>query len=318
MSKLKQKKSNLISDKVSILKGLKNIRQKRIDSKYFYDEEGSILFEKITNLKEYYQTRTEMKILCQNKIDINKNSPISASVVEFGSGSNKKIKKFISFLNAPSEYIPIDISEKYLFDKSKEFSKFFPKIKVLPICSDFQDISTIKKKLDNRKNLIGFFPGSTIGNISPYEAKKLLIKFSLLLGSQNKLLVGIDLIKKKKILEKAYNDDQGITERFNKNLLVRFNKEFNASINPKDFKHLAFFNSRKSRIEMHLKSKINQHINIFDEIIILKKGETIHTENSYKYTIQNFSKLSEQSNFEILNVFTDSDNLFALFFLKVK
>ena len=311
-------KPKFYDDKTLILRGLKNKKQKKVDSKYFYDEQGSKLFEKITNLKEYYQTKTEMNILSQNKHEIKKNTPSAASIIEFGSGSNKKIKEFLNILEKPSEYIPIDISEKYLNDKAKEFSYFFPKIKIIPICSDFQDTLKIKNKINKNKNLVGFFPGSTIGNISPYKAKKLLIKFSSLLGADNKILIGIDLKKQKRILEKAYNDEKGITAKFNKNLLIRLNREFNAFFNPKHFSHLAFFNSKYSRIEMHLKSTIEQNINVLNEKIFFKKGETIHTENSYKYSIKSFSKLSEDSNYEILNIFKDHDNLFALFLLKVK
>ena len=309
-------------EEIDILKGLKNTTQKTINSKFFYNKRGSVLFEKITKQAEYYPTKTEVEILKKQKLNISKLLPEEATIIEFGSGSNRKITNFIKALKQPKKYFPVDISREYLLTNSKQFAKAFPEIKVEPICMDFVNIKPYEKKkiermLKDSDDVIGFFPGSTIGNFEPNNAQYLLKNFSRLLEKKNHLVIGVDLLKKKEILESAYNDKSGYTAEFNTNVLKRLNKEFNANFNFSEFKHYAFFNKFKSRIEMHLVSKVEQSVEIFNEKILFKKGESIHTENSYKYSTNKFDALISKSGFKKKCLFTDNKKYFAIYLLQV-
>lgn len=301
-----------------ILKGLKNKAQKRINSKYFYDEIGSKLFDMITNLDEYYPTRKELSILSLNKDELKNILPRNSSIIEFGSGSLKKISKLVDAIDTPKEYFPIDISEEYLLHNAKKFSLLFPEINTTPICADFNHTLEIRKFFNKRNKLVGFFPGSTIGNSCPVKATLLLKKFADILKSNNYLIIGVDLKKTKNILEKAYNDSKGVTAKFNQNILCRLNKEFEIFFEVNNFAHLAFFNEKKKRIEMHLQSKLEQEVKVLNSIINFKKGETIHTENSYKYSIDEFIDLMRNAGYVDVKYWTDEDNYFGVFCFKVK
>ena len=312
---------NLIQDEIytdeEILNNLDNPSQKKINSKHLYDEYGSKLFDQITKTDDYYPTRSELEILEKKSNFFKKNSPDSASVIEFGSGSNKKVKKLLMALENPKEYIPIDISYEFLKTNAKEFAKNFPEINVKAICADFNQINSLEKIVSKERKNLGFFPGSTIGNFCPDDAKDLLKKFANILGKGNHLVIGIDIRKDKKLMEKAYNDSKGITAKFNKNILRGLNKKLDAKFNTDNFEHLAYFNEKKKRIEMHLISKENQTINISDKEIIFKKGESIHTENSYKYSIAEFKKLTFSAGYEVVDIVTDDNKYFGVFFLRV-
>ncbi len=312
---------NLIEDEIlednEILNDLKSSSKKKINSKHLYDENGSKLFEKITNSDDYYPTRSELEILEKKKDFFKENLPENASVIEFGSGSNKKVKKLLEALNNPKEYIPIDISYKFLKSNAKEFAKKFPNIKVKAICADFNQINDLQKIVQNKNKNLGFFPGSTIGNFVPNDARKLLKKFGKILGKNNYLVIGFDIRKDKKLMEKAYNDSQGLTAQFNKNILKEINRRIGAKFKTQNFEHFAYFNDEEKRIEMHLVSKKDQTVNISDKKIKFDKGETIHTENSYKYSIDEFKKLSVASGYKVTDFVTDKNNYFGVFFLKV-
>ena len=316
----KTSSSNMLVDKDNIMSGFEKI-QKVISSKYFYDSKGSDLFDQITNQDEYYPTSKEINILKEKKEIISKILPKNASVIEFGSGSSKKIINFLKAINAPKEYFPVDISGHFLKKNLLVFSKTFPLIKAKPICSDFFNTENVKEILDNYvkkdDDLIGFFPGSTIGNFKPSIAKKLLKKFSKILNKNNYLVIGVDLLKKRAILEKAYNDKNGITKKFNLNILDRLNNELDATFIKSNFEHLAFFNNRYNRIEMHILSKIKQTVKILDKNFNFRKGETIHTENSYKYTINDFNKILEETGFKKVSVLTDKNRYFGIFVYRV-
>ncbi len=304
-------------DRSLILNGLVSKGQKTLNSKFFYDDAGSELFEKITRLKEYYPTKAEINILEKNFFTKHL-LPESSAIIEFGSGSNKKIKKLIHGGKNPKEYIPIDISKDFLFRNAKKFAKIFPKTKVTAICAAFNQINEIKNILDKKSNKVGFFPGSTIGNFIPSEAENLLKNFSTILGSGSYMIIGVDLIKPKKILENAYNDSKGITARFNSNILKSVNTIVGSKLDKKNFKHYAFFNDKKKRIEMHLICKVRHSVSMLNQIINFKEGESIHTENSYKYTTEGFSKILKNSGFKILKILKDQNNFFSMFILKVK
>jgi len=311
---LKKDESNDFSE---VIDGLCDVKQKKISSKYFYDENGSNLFDKITNLKDYYPTKMEMEILNSNNKEFLTFFPPNASVIEFGSGSNKKIKKLLEALDKPSEYIPIDISREFLYRNAMESAKQFPKLKIKAICADFDQIDAVNKIIKSSNHKIGFFPGSTIGNYSPIDATNLLKKFAKILGNNNYLIVGVDLKKDISIIEKAYNDNEGITEMFNKNILLSINNNCGSEFDVESFSHKAFFNKDLDRIEMHLVSKKQQTIKLLDKEIYFEKGESIHTENSYKYTIDSFKELVRRLNFKTLKVLTDKNLFFGVFFLRV-
>lgn len=305
-----------------VIKGLQNPDQKTLNSKFFYDENGSILFEKITKLKEYYITRLEMKIFEEKKTDISKILPSNAIIIEFGSGSNTKIKKFLNIVKDPKIYIPLDISSEYMKKNCAETSKLFPNIKVSPITLDFTNINNstkdeILKFTSNSKKTIGFFPGSTIGNFEKKDVKLLLKNFSKILCKDNFLVIGVDLIKNIKVLENAYNDKSGITANFNLNILQRLNNEYETNFEISNFEHSAFFNKKKSRIEMHLSSKKKHEVNIGKEKINFLEGETIHTENSYKYGISQFEEIFVECGFKKRGVFTDQKKYYAVFVLQI-
>ena len=189
---------------------------------------------------------------------------------------------------------------------------------VKAVCADYGQINLLKEIINQNENIVGFFPGSTIGNFIPSEAEKLLKNFSAILGSGNHMIVGVDLIKSKQILENAYNDSKGVTARFNANILRSVNSIVGSKLERKNFQHYAFYNDEKKRIEMHLISKVKHSVNILNQIIKFKKGESIHTENSYKYTLEGFSELSKKSGFQISQVLKDKNNLFSIFVLKVQ
>ena len=309
------KDDTVLEDK-EIIENLVAPFQKKIDSKHLYDETGSKLFEKITKLDDYYPTRSELEILDKKKY-FRENLPERASVIEFGSGSNKKVKKLLEALNNPKEYIPIDISYEFLKANAQDFAKNFPKIIVKAICADFNQTKRLQAIVKHKSKNLGFFPGSTIGNFIPSEAQKLLKKFAKILGKDNYLVIGVDIRKNKKIMEKAYNDSKGVTAEFNKNILKGINKRTGAKFKTEYFEHFAYFNDKKKRIEMHLVSKKDQIVNISNKTIKFDKGETIHTENSYKYSIDEFRELSISSGYKVINFVTDKNRYFSVFFLKV-
>ena len=305
-------------DTDELIFGLRKKKKKRVNSKYFYDENGSILFDQITKLDEYYPTKKELEILDIQRQEIGRLLPSNSAILEFGSGSNLKIKKLLKIIDSPEEIISIDISKKFLLKNANELAHKFPEIKVTAICADLNQKIDIREIVGMKIPKIGFFPGSTIGNFVPEDAKKLLKRFNDILGSNNFLVVGVDLKKDIKILEKAYNDSEGITAEFNKNILNRINIKFGSKFKKKNFDHRAFFNSKENRIEMHLVSKKHHCVDILDNKVCLKPGESIHTENSYKYTISSFKKLCENVGFEFQKVFTDKQSFFGIFILKTR
>ena len=308
----------ITEEKEELINGLKNSNQKKINPKYFYDQKGSILFEKITKSDDYYPTKKEMEILDQKNKKIKKELPAGSSIIEFGAGSNKKIKKLLEILDSPSEYISIDISKDFLLENTKKLAKEFPNLKITAISADFNHKFEFQKIKSITKPKIGFFPGSTIGNFSKTEARKTLIKFRKNLESNNFLVIGVDLKKDKTILEKAYNDSEGITAKFNKNIFKNLNNRYGFNFDENKFDHKAFFNSKKSRVEMHLISKVDHSVRIFDEEINFITGESIHTENSYKYTYESFEILVQSAGYKIQKFYSDEKSFFGIFILKVK
>ena len=296
-----------------VIEGLSK-KDKKLNPKWFYDYEGSKIFEQITKLDEYYITRTEIDILKKNQDEISKCIGEHATIIEPGAGAGEKIKILIKSLKKPELYVPSDISKTYIRDIATNLEKALPNIKIEPWVFDFQSNEKIPSHIYQKKNLTTFFPGSTIGNFEPLDAINFLKKVKNQFYS-DKIIIGVDLIKEKKILERAYNDALGVTSKFNKNILKRMNKELNADLNLDFFKHDAIFNKKKSRIEMRLISQKKQHINIGQTSFLFQDQEIIHTENSYKYSLDMFKNLAKDAGWSVAKIWVDKNKLFSVQFL---
>ncbi len=288
--------------------------QPYISAKYFYDETGSRLFEKICNTKEYYPTRTEINIIRDNIDDIVAVLGKDCLLIEPGSGDSYKVRLLLDALR-PIAYLPIDISKCYLQDEAKKLAAEFTWLNVHAICADFTGKLKLPYHVEST-NKVAFFPGSTIGNFVPDQAVKVLEEIKAMVGDSGGLLIGVDLHKNSDILNAAYNDKKGYTEKFNKNLLSRINRELAANFNLDQFQHVAFFNEEELRIEMHLLSQQSQQVIIDDQIFQFGKGQTILTEYSHKYSLQHFQQLAAQAGFKTVKTWLDKDRLFSVHYLQ--
>lgn len=289
--------------------------QKTLSAKYFYDLEGSRLFEEITRLPEYYPTRTELSILKGRAREIGRLSRPGLAVVEFGSGSSEKIRALLKALPDVQVHVPIDVSSEFVTGEAAQLRADHPDLEVIPVIGDFTGELALPAEIRARP-LLGFFPGSTIGNFEPEQASRILARFASLLGEGASLLIGVDLVKPDAILNAAYDDAAGVTARFNLNLLARINRELGADFDLRAFSHRAFFDRTKSRIEMHLVSLRRQTVRIGCRTFGFEAGETIHTENSYKYRPGDFEALAIRSGWLREAMLTDPHDLFAIFALR--
>jgi dimethylhistidine N-methyltransferase len=284
---------------------------KTLPCRFFYDARGSELFEKITRLVEYYPTRTETAILKAHAAEMAGSVPDGGVLVEFGSGSSLKTEVLLEKLPRLAAYVPIDVSQTALADARRRLAARFPALDVRPIVANFAHPVAPPADLAWRHKT-GFFPGSTIGNLMPVEASRLLRVFRTVLSSGGRLIVGIDLKKDAGKLVRAYDDSAGVTAAFNLNLLVRINRELGANFDLRAFKHKAIYNARDGRIEMHLVSLLDQSVKIRGRRIPFRAGESIHTENSYKYSIGQFQDLARSANWLPTRVWTDPRQLFSV------
>jgi dimethylhistidine N-methyltransferase len=294
-----------------VIEGLR-APQKRIPAKYFYDGAGSQLFERITELPEYYPTRCEIDILRDHAGDIAKRIPQGAALVEFGSGSNRKVRILLRAAPRLAAYVPVDICGEMLEQEAVELRPDFPWLKVLPVQADITHAFKLPAAAKAAPARVGFFPGSTIGNFEPHEAAAFLRNAARILGAGATLIVGADLIKPVEILHAAYNDAAGVTAKFNLNLLVRINRELGGTFKLDTFEHHAFYNRERSRIEMHLASLKRQKVRVAGETIDFRAGETIHTENSYKYSIESLGALARGVGWQPVAVWTDPRRYFSI------
>lgn len=295
-----------------ILKGLR-LEQKQIAPKYFYDQSGSKLFDQICRLPEYYLTRTEIGLLKKHGNQIAEHIGSDTVLLEFGSGSSTKIRLLLDAIR-PSTYVPLDISKKHLLNSVQLLAKDYPWLEIHALCADYAGNWDLPVLLKGRR--IAFFPGSSIGNLENGDAVKLLQQISKLVGDDGGLLIGVDLVKDMETLEAAYNDPQGITAAFNKNLLLRLNRELEANFQVAFFQHKALYNKDLDRIEMHLQSKRDQIVRISGQSFTFHESETIHTENSYKYTLSGFQQMALEAGFHSSKVWTDPDQLFSIHYLQ--
>lgn len=291
--------------------------QKELPSKLFYDERGSSLFDKITNLKEYYPTRTEISIMNENIEEISDVLGEGCLLIELGSGSSKKIRLILENLKKPSGYVPIDISEEHLLASAKTLAKDYPGLRIMPVYADYTKSFTLPPLNFPFSKKVIYYPGSTIGNFKPGETLDFIRRISKIAGPGSGLLIGVDLVKEHEILNSAYNDSQGITAEFNLNILRRINRELGSDFDLQQWEHYAFYNSTDSRIEMHLESRSEQLVRLNGTEIHVAKGESILTEYSHKYTLESFSEIVS-GYYRVENVWTDEDNLFSIQYLAAK
>ncbi|HEU5377123.1 MAG TPA: L-histidine N(alpha)-methyltransferase [Ktedonobacteraceae bacterium] len=299
-----------------VLQGLQDAR-KELPSKYFYDDIGSQLFEQICELDEYYLTRTELGIMQEHVCEIASLLGQRCLLIEYGSGSSTKTRLLLDTLQDPAGYVPIDISKEQLLRSAATLAEIYPGLEVLPVCADYTSdfVLPLPEKLVSQR--VVYFPGSTIGNFDREPARAFLRHLARVCQGGG-LLIGVDLKKDFNILHRAYNDSQGLTAQFNKNLLVRMNQELGANFQLQHFGHYAFYNPAQSRVEMHLVSLKNQTVTIGEMEIPFKLGESVWTESSYKYTLDEFAHLAASAGFSVRQVWTDARQLFSVQYLTVQ
>jgi dimethylhistidine N-methyltransferase len=288
---------------------------KWMSAKYFYDAAGSALFEEITRLPEYYPTGTELKILEQNAAAMAASVPLAAALVEFGAGSSKKARIMLRAAPQIAAYVPVDISGEFLAQEAAALKRDMPNLAVLPVVADFTRDFDLPPQIRNRPR-VGFFPGSTIGNFEPQDAAEFLRQAGRILGHGATMIVGIDLIKDEAVLNAAYDDAAGVTARFNLNVLTRMNRELGANFDLSAFRHRAYYNASDRRIEMHLESLKDQTVTVAGHAFAFREGETIHTESSYKYTVDSFRALASSAGWRPTAVWTDARGYFSIHALK--
>jgi dimethylhistidine N-methyltransferase len=294
-----------------VLRGL-SATPKTLAAKYFYDATGSQLFEQITDLPEYYPTRSEMSILRDEAAGIAKLIPEGAALVEFGSGSSKKARILLSAAPRLAAYVPVDICPEMLEQEAAELRPDFPGLKVLPVTADICYPFDLPAEAKAAPVRVGFFPGSTIGNFEPHEAAGFLRNAAKILGRGAALIIGADLVKPTEVLNAAYNDKAGVTAKFNLNLLTRINRELGGTFKLDTFEHHAFFNRERNRVEMHLASLKRQKVKVAGECFDFRAGETIHTENSYKYSVESLGALARGAGWVPAGVWSDAEKYFSI------
>jgi dimethylhistidine N-methyltransferase len=283
---------------------------KRLSPKYFYDAAGSELFEQITLLPEYYPTRTELGILRDRGSEISAIVPDGAALVEFGAGATTKVRLLLDECDFGA-YVPVDISGDFLKAQADALRKDFPGLDVYPVAADFTAPFALPDAVKAMPK-VGFFPGSTLGNFEPHEACAFLHSARNILGEGAQMVIGVDLEKDERVLYEAYNDAAGITARFNLNVLDRINHELGGDFELSSFTHRAIYNRERHRIEMHLISGKAQTARVLDRSFSFRAGESIHTESSYKYSLERFTALARGSGWTPRESWTDAARMFSV------
>ncbi|MEM6556521.1 MAG: L-histidine N(alpha)-methyltransferase [Pseudomonadota bacterium] len=302
----------LATFRAEVVRGLSK-KQKTLPCQYFYDEAGSVLFEQITELPEYYPTRTEIAILKAHIGEIAEALGEDILLVEYGAGASTKTRILLDHLAAPAGYVPIDVSEEFLLQTADGLRHDYPDLPVHPIVGDFMIRLGLPAEAIGRP--VGFFPGSTIGNLDDDSIDAFMRAARALLGESGQFVIGVDLRKSPDILIPAYDDAAGVTAAFNLNLLTRINRELDANFDLDTFAHRAIWNDDKSRIEMHLESQIDQQVTIAEDRFSFTKGETIHTENSRKFDLAALSQQIARAGWQASQVWQDDRSYFAVMLL---
>jgi dimethylhistidine N-methyltransferase len=299
-----------------VLSGLRG-SPKTLPPKFFYDARGAALFEEICTLPEYYLTRSELSILEAHAAEMAALAGPDCAMIEYGSGAGTKARLILDALENPRAYVPVDISRAQLNEVSAELSQAYPQIAVHPVWADYTSRFQLPSLPDETRGKLAFFPGSTIGNFHPQEAAAFLSRVRHVLGHDGSMILGVDRVKDVDELNAAYNDSRGVTAEFNLNMLDRLNHDVGADFDTSSFEHVAFFNSNASRIEMHLRSRIDQTVCVAAEAIHFSAGETIWTESSYKYDRTGLDGLVGAGGFRIVNLWSEPADKFWVAYLSV-
>lgn len=299
-----------------VLAGLSAPR-KHLPCKYLYDEAGSRLFDRICDLPEYYLTRTEMRIMRDHVGDMARRLGPGCQVIELGSGSSVKTRLLLDALPTPVAYVPVDISRDPLCRAADGLAAAYPAVEVLPVCADYTRDFAVPTPVRPVRRRVAYFPGSTIGNFEPEDARAFLRQVAALVGPGGGLLIGFDLKKEPAVLHAAYNDAAGVTAAFNLNLLVRMNRELGTDFDPARFHHYAFYNPWAGRIEMHLVSGAAQRVRVGPATVHFDRGESIHTECSYKFTPIEFEQLASPA-FVPAHRWEDGDGRFCIQYFEAR
>ncbi|MFC1956703.1 L-histidine N(alpha)-methyltransferase [Chloroflexota bacterium] len=297
-----------------ILDGLQKL-QKKLPSKYLYDERGAALFERICSLEEYYIPRTEASIMEANIAAIVELIGPGVLLIEYGCGDCKKVRFLLDHLPDPVAFVPIDISQEQLERVAQELASDYPTLEVLPVCADYTSRLEIPRPKRGFSRKVVYFPGSTIGNFDPIPTRHFLEHIARVLGPGGAILIGVDLKKDAARLHRAYNDSQGVTAAFNLNLLKRINRELNCDFQLDCFRHYALYNPMESRIEMHLVSQKEQTVRLGNTAVHFGQGESIWTESSYKYSPDEFQQMAAQAGLRVAQVWTDPRQWFSVQYL---
>ena len=299
------------SFRATALEGLQS-PQKEIPSKFLYDERGSKLFDAICETEDYYPTRTEIGIMKQHVEAMVDAIGPRALLAEYGSGSSLKTRILLDHVEDLALYVPIDISRAHLAESAETIADLYPHIPVQPLCADYTDAFELPEPPRPASRTVVYFPGSTLGNFQPDDARRFLADIADTVGADGGLLIGVDLKKDVDVLRAAYNDSEGVTAAFNKNLLRRMNRELDATFALDQFEHQALWNEEAGCIEMHLRSRADQTVTVAGEPIAFSEGETIRTEYSYKYTLDDFEALAAEAGLAVEQVWTDPKSYFSV------
>ena len=310
---LHDQKPVLADARAEIERGL-STDPKSLSPKFFYDQRGSALFEAITDLPEYYLTRAELSILRSHGDEIAEAIGDNVCLIEYGSGSSTKIRVLLESCH-PSAYVPVDISREYLLHSSRRIADAYPWLRVCPTCADYTAPFGLPASTVGLTR-VAFFPGSSLGNFEPADAKKFMQGVRKVVGKEGWLLIGVDTKKDESILNRAYNDPGGVTAEFNRNILRHLNERFGANFDAEAFEHSARYNRLKGRIEMYLVSDSQQDVRVGGETFRFAPGEQLHTENSYKYDLDQFVALAEATGFRQHETWFDADHQFMELLLK--
>lgn len=294
-----------------VLAGLRK-SPKQLSPVWFYDELGSVLFDQICELPEYYVTRTELAIMQAHAGEIGRHIGPHAALIEYGSGTSLKTRLLLDPLESPCIYVPVDIARAHLLDAAGALAREYPALRITPVCADFTQPFELPPHAAAAERRVVYFPGSTIGNFESGAARKLLQSIHTLVGPKGAALIGVDLKKDPTVLERAYNDSAGTTAEFNLNALRHLNRELGTDFHIDAFQHEACWVETHSRIEMHLISRADQTVHLGDEAIHIRRGERLLTECCHKYTLENFAALAGSAGFHVEHVWTDAQRLFSV------
>ena len=302
-------KTDALTD--GVLEGMRK-HPRQLSPVWFYDELGSFLFDNICELPEYYLTRTELQIMRQHAPDMAHHIGPDAALIEFGSGTSTKTRELLNHLEKPAAYVPVDISRDHLLEAASAIARDYSTLRVIPLCADFSRNFDLPVAVSAARRRVVYFPGSTLGNFDQDHARSLLQRMRHIIGTNGAVLIGIDLKKDPRILERAYNDRAGVTAEFNVNALRHINRELGTDFDLDAFEHLAVWVEDQSRIEMHLVSKRDQVVHVGDENVSIEKGEHLTTEFCHKYTLESFADLAATAGLSVTRVWMDPEKQFSV------